>query len=101
VVSHLSLEYVKIPVAAVINGVAYDPHADVIKVAFTARGVDPVVGDWIAGSWESDGAGGWQARVLVGPSGDTQLAAGIWDVWLKVIDSPEVPVRKVGVVEVV
>jgi|SRR6185295_9897766 len=100
--SHLSLEYVKVPVGVVINGVTYDPHLDVITMAFPLRGVDPVVGDWKAASWEADGDGGWLARCLVGPApGVIQLAANTtYDVWLKITDSPEVPVRKVGLLEV-
>lgn len=40
-------------------------------------------------------------RILIGPSGgDVTLAAGTYDWTVKVIDTPEVPVRKAGVVVV-
>jgi hypothetical protein len=99
-ISVLTLEYVTMPVSAVINGVAYDPHNDAVVMAFPVRGVNPVSGDWKAASWESDGAGGWRARCLVGPGGAVQLSAGSYDAWVKITDNPEVPVRRVGVLEV-
>lgn len=98
--SHLSLEYVKVPVSVTINGAAYDPHLDVIQMAFPVRQIDPVAGDWKVASWEADGAGGWLARCLVGPGGAVTLAAGTYDVWLKIVDSPELPIRRVGLIEV-
>jgi hypothetical protein len=40
-------------------------------------------------------------QILIGPaSGDIQLAAGTYDWTVKVVDTPEVPVRKAGVVVV-
>lgn len=98
--SHLSLEYVKVPVAVTIAGVVHDPHLDVVKMAFPARGVSPVSGDWKTASWEVDGAGGWQAICLVGPAGAITLTAGSYDVWIQIIDSPEIPERKVGILDI-
>jgi hypothetical protein len=92
------LEFIKVPVQVVANGLSYDPHLDTVVMAFPARGVDPAV--WIQSAWESDGAGGWQARCLVGPGGTIQLAAGTYDVWVKITDNPEVPVLKSGLLEV-
>jgi hypothetical protein len=97
--SSLSLEFIKVPVSVVLNGVAYDPHSDPVALSFPLRGAAPTV--WTAGSWESDGAGGWQARILVGPGGVLQLAPGTYDCWIRVTDSPEQPIRKAGIVEVV
>lgn len=98
--SHLSLEYIKLPVEVVINGVAYDPHLDAVVLAFPVRGVDPVALDWKTGSWELGSDGIWMARCLVGPGGTVTLTAGTYDAWVKITDSPEIPVRKCGVVEV-
>jgi hypothetical protein len=100
VLSRLSLEYVKVPVSVTINGVAYDPHFDVVQMAFPVRQAEPVAGDWKVASWETDGAGGWMVRCLVGPGGVVALAAGAYDVWVKITDVPEQPVRRCGVLEV-
>jgi hypothetical protein len=96
----LSKEFVKVPVAATLNGVGYDPSGDVVSLAFVVRGgPDPAGGDWVSGSWEPDGSGGWLARTLVGP-GAKVLPVGTYEVWVKVADNPEVPVRSVGVLQV-
>ena len=44
----------------------------------------------------------WTAtyRILIGPAGATQLAPGSYDWTARVIDSPEVPIRKAGVLTV-
>ena len=95
--SALSTEYVKVSVAAVVNGVTYNPTSDAVSMAFPARGAQPVSGDWKTGSWETI-SGTYYARCLVGPSpGLVQFTVGsIYDCWLKVTDSPEVPARRVG-----
>jgi len=43
-----SLKYIKVPVASTRDRLPYDPHGDVIQMAFPRRGVDPVAGDWQA-----------------------------------------------------
>jgi hypothetical protein len=96
--STLSTEYVRVKVAATVNGAAINPTSDAVQFAFTLDGANPT--SWVSGSWETDATGQvaiYYARTLVGPSGGTVLAAGTWTVWLKVTDSPETPVRQVGV----
>jgi hypothetical protein len=98
--SALSTEYVKTSVIAIVNGTVIDPTSDTVQMAFPLRGVSPVAGDWKAGSWETV-SGLRYARCLVGPAGGTvTLAAGFYDCWLKVTDSPEVPARRVGQITV-
>jgi hypothetical protein len=87
-ISVLSKEYITIPVTA--DEVVTD---DPVAFSFTAPGVQPTV--WTSGDWTPDG----RARVLVGPS-VLPLTVGLLDVWIKVTDSPEVPVRKVGQISV-
>jgi hypothetical protein len=41
----------------------------------------------------------YKATILVG-TGDTELAVGLHAMWLRVTDSPEVPIRFVGFIEV-
>lgn len=100
----LSLEYVRVPVAAKTAGVAVNPSADVVVMAFTAVDVDPVVGDWKTASWETDATTTpttYYARCLVGPGGTVTLAVGVFDCWVKVTDAPEIPARRAGNLQVV
>ena len=68
-------------------------------MAFTAAGVDPVGGDYKTSSWETDATttpNTYLARCLVGPGGTVALAAGTYEVWVKITDSPEIPVLRSG-----
>jgi hypothetical protein len=90
-----SLQYVKVPVSAVVDGDAYDPTADTVKMAFTARFTNPVSGDWKSAVWETSGTR-YYAKCLVGPGGTVALTAGSYKVWVKVTDSPEAPILPSG-----
>jgi len=83
-ISSLSTEYILIPVTASVNVLD-----DTVAWAFTDSGADPTT--WTSGDWDPDG----KARILVGP-GALALTKGLRDVWLKVTDNPEIPVRRVG-----
>ncbi|HEY6018358.1 MAG TPA: hypothetical protein VIY48_00200 [Candidatus Paceibacterota bacterium] len=101
-ISHLSLEYVKVQIEAEQNGAAINPSGDVVQMAFPVQGVDPVTGDWKTASWEVAAPPTvtkteYWARCLVGTGGAVALAAGRYDIWIKVTDSPEVPVQYAGV----
>ena len=99
VISALSLEYVRVPVAAKQAGAVVNPTADTVTMAFSAAGVDPVAGDYKTASWETDATttpSTYYARCLVGPAGTVTLAAGTYEVWVKVTDSPEIPVKRSG-----
>lgn len=98
-----SLEYVMVPIAVKVSGTLFDPTADSVAMAFTAEGVDPVSGDWNTGSWETDATQFepiYYARCLVGPGGTIALAAAVFDCYVKVTDSPEVPVLAAGQIRV-
>ena len=88
-ISSLSTEYITASVTATVAGVPIDVTGDVVAWAMVTPGSDPVT--WITGDWAAG-----NARILVGPSGAAPLGKGVWDVWLKVTDSPEVPVRLIG-----
>ena len=96
-ISAASLEYVKAKVRVVKNGALYDPTSDLVTMAFTATEDLPakdVV--WSEASWETvDGE--HYARCLVGPDGDAELIAGVYYVWVTVVDDPEVPVKPAGI----
>ncbi len=103
-ISSLSNEYIKVAVDFQVGGVVTDPTGDTVQMAFLAPGSDPAGGDWVTGSWESDttvaGHPVRYARVVVGPSGKV-LSKGNYVVWVKVADSPEVPVKQAGLLQVV
>lgn len=93
-----SLEYVKVPVDAELDGSPHDPTADIVQFAFVGiADAGPDAGDWVVGSWETDGSAGgvvYKARCLVGPAGAVALAAGRYQIFVKVTDNPEAPVKK-------
>ncbi len=99
VVSSVSTEYVLSQVIATIGGLVIDPTGDVVQMAFLTPGVTPQAGDWKTAGWEVNTVTNphtYSAKCLIGPNGVIQLAAGAWDVWVKITDNPEVPAKKSG-----
>ena len=93
----------RVEVQATNAGLVVNPTADVVEMAFPAVTVDPVGGDWKASTWETDATATptrYYARCLVGTGGTVVLAVGLYDVWVRVTDSPEIPVKKTGQLEV-
>ena len=103
--SALSTEYVPVHVRATINGVSNaDPTADTAQMAFLPVGTNPGVSDWHAASWTTIPATPetiYIAQCLVGPSGTVTLTAGTYQVWVKITDSPEIPVDTTGLLQIV
>lgn len=102
-ISTASLQYVPAQVSALKEGVPYNPTADTVYMAFTP-GVSPTTPTsgftFYLGSWDV-AQGAYYALCLVGPGGTTQLASGIWTVWVKVTDNPEVPIVAAGQIQMV
>jgi hypothetical protein len=73
-----------------------DPTGVTPQFAFTTTLEDPVT--WITGEWVDDTT--YDARLLVGPGTTAVLTAGLWFCWLKITDSPEVPVRRFDMLRV-
>jgi hypothetical protein len=97
--SSLSTEYVRYQVQATLNGLPYSPVQDTVQFAFLPIGQEPILTDWVTGSWETVtqyGMPQYNARCLVGPNGAAVLPKGQYVVWLRIADTPEVPVRNVG-----
>jgi hypothetical protein len=99
-----SLVNLRVVVHATVNGnAAYNPTADVVQFGFQneATNLQSVApSSWSTGSWETDVIGGltvYVARILVGPGGTfvPSAATNYW-LWVKVTDSPEIPVMFVG-----
>lgn len=99
--SSLSTAYVQIPVQAYVDGDPINPTSDVVEMAFVTVGADPGVSDWVDASWTTAPAGTYLAQCLVGPDGDADLARGIYGAWVRITDSPEIPVTLVGILQIV
>lgn len=96
IISHLSTEYVNIPVSVTKGGQPYNPTGDNVQFAFMPTPTQiPGNTDWVAGVWETDTSNfiyPYLAQCLVGPSGTITLGTGTYVVYVKITDSPEIPV---------
>lgn len=96
-ISALSKVYVPAEVSARDAGAVVDLSADTVQMAFPLAEVPPVSGDWKAATWEVDTTATprrYLARCLVGPGGTVVLGANLYDIWVKVTHTPEVPALK-------
>lgn len=103
-ISALSLQEINIRWTSDLDGTVIDPIAGGLTVQFAvpvssgnpAAPAQPQI--WYAASWLANGTGkGFVAQGLVGPGGAITLAAGqSYDVWGKILGSPEQPVVYVG-----
>jgi hypothetical protein len=102
--SHLATMYYLVPVAATKAGVTYNPAADTVQFAFAATATYvPQVSDWVAGSWDTNTSSvlfPYSAKCLVGPSGTITLGIGTYYAYVKITDSPEVPVLLAGILQI-
>jgi hypothetical protein len=74
------------------------------EFAFMEPGEIPEELDWETGDILQE-AEGWVARILVGDGADVTLASPDtypydWQVWLRIDDNPERPVRRPGIITV-
>lgn len=103
--SRLSLQYLTVPVNAVKGGTAYNPTADTVQFAFVDgfSGSVPTSGSWVNGIWTTMANLNYPylAQCLVGPGGSTAPTTGTYTVWLKIIDSPEIPVLIAGMLQII
>jgi hypothetical protein len=98
VISSLSTVYVQVPVAAVVNGAAYNPTGDTIQMAFPANSANPET--WYDAAWtDGPGSGAYLAQCLVGPASSplVNLGTGTYGIWVQITDNPEIPVINCGV----
>jgi hypothetical protein len=94
-----SIEYVNVPVQATVAGTPYNPTADAVAMAFIAGPAQPT--SFTSGSWITTVQGNYIARCLVGTNTNgILLAPGLYTVWVKITDSPEVPVRPAGTLQI-
>lgn len=88
ILSSLTKEYLVVEVECSIN-----PTSDTVQFAFTT-GDNPIITDWISGSWEAGTTSPYTCKVLIGAGSSKVLTAGSYYVWVKITDSPEIPVRR-------
>lgn len=101
VISSLSTEYIQVPVQAIVNGAPYNPTSDTVYMAFVPVGSSNYPVTWYQGSWSTTVQGNYLAQCLIGPlNGGVVLPVGYYVVWVKVTDSPEVPVKPSGTVQI-
>jgi hypothetical protein len=101
--SVLSTNYVQVPVT-IQSPASYDPSGDDVAFAFTPYTYPttaPSSGDWHAGSWLTFAGPSYWAQVLVGPAGSgVSLAIGKYSGWIRVTDSPAVPVEQAFLLQI-
>lgn len=94
--SVLSTKHVYCTVSTFEAGIPADPTSGVISFAFLTTEVNPVSGDWKAGSWETAGTEYW-GRCFIGPNGGVvALTVGTYDVWVRVVKGIETVIEQVG-----
>lgn len=101
-----STEYVFVPVSALGTSAPYNPTADVVAFGFiTSPTGTGTPGTWYTGTWFIPTANTYYAACLLGPGGTgtvppVSLAPGIYTVWIRISDSPEIPVRTPGLIQI-
>lgn len=99
-ISHLSTEYVLVPISATKQGVSYNPTGDVVQMAFMPNTAQqPGVSDWMTASWDTDSTNiiyPYSVKCLVGPAGVITLGTGTYVIFVKITDNPETPVLVAG-----
>ena len=102
--SQLSTQYVFIPVQATRSGVSYNPTGDSVQFAFMPQATQsPGLSDWVAASWDTNATSvlfPYSAKCLVGPAGTITLGLGTYYMYLKITDSPEIPVLLGGILQI-
>lgn len=104
----IGTQYVEVPVT---NTEGIDPTGDNVYFAFigpyastTQAAQYPPTSSttWYQGTWAADVGSPYTARILVGPGlgGVLALTTGIYQVYVKIQSSPEVPVAWSGPLEV-
>jgi hypothetical protein len=93
--SSLSTAYVQVMVVPT-SPLGYNPTNDVVQFAFILESypeTQPASGDYHNGSWAVFPGPQYWAQCLVGPGpGGVNLSQGLYSVWVKITDNPEIPV---------
>jgi hypothetical protein len=99
--SSLATMMIQVPISAILNGQTnYSPIADTVQFAFVqpSPNIKPTNADWQTGSWTTNPGPVYMAQCLVGPgAGGFSLAVGVYAIWVKVTDNPEIFIPPGGV----
>lgn len=93
-IPYTSNDYVLLPLTEWSSEVA-DPTTLPVSIAIVAPGTDPAPGDYVSGSWTTEG-GVHKARVLWQSAVPAAAAHTVYAAWLKITSSPETPVLYAG-----
>lgn len=74
--------------------------SEVVEIAFTAPGAEPIEGDWHAAAWDHVTPKGADAKILIGPGGTVVLTDGTYAMWVRVNGAIERPVMRAGLVPI-
>lgn len=102
--SSASLQYLTVPMNVTKDGAPYNPTGDNVQFAFLLNiAGTPQSSDWVSGSWDSYPNYNYPyvAKCLIGPGGTTQLSVGLYVIWVKITDSPEIPVLIAGQLKII
>lgn len=106
--SVLDTDYLAYPIVIIgPTGQHLNPTADPVSFAFMPNpaNANPGTSDWKPGSWYTSINGGYTAQVLVGPANGgvvpVPVGAGLWNVWIRVTDNPQVPIWQIDTLQLV
>lgn len=91
--SSLSIEPLRVPFSAKINGLYVNVSGYTVEMTFTASGVDPVA--WNSGTWDTDTTS-QPYTVYKAQCTPPILAKGQWDIWLRITGNGSTFVSRVG-----
>ncbi|MEV0313536.1 hypothetical protein [Nonomuraea fuscirosea] len=76
---------------------------EVVHIAFTVPGVEPVEDDWHDAEWDTASITqqGADARILFGPGGTVERPDGTYQAWVRVTAPPQLPVLPAGLIYVI
>lgn len=101
--SVLDTQYLPYPVAFIIGGVAQNPTSDTVQFAFMPNPANqnPGTSDWHTGTWITTSTGTYMAQILIGPANTgTPLTVGLYNVWIKITDNPEIPIEQIDLLTI-
>lgn len=102
--SALSLEYVQAAITATAMGTPVNPTSNPVAFAFTVGTAQPATGDWKTGAWDGTQprtpGNAYIAHCLVGPGGTVTLSVGKYTMWVRITDTPEIPVVPFGLLHI-
>jgi hypothetical protein len=92
----VSVEYLHVPVT---SSVVLDTQD--VELAFLTTGTPAEITPWLTAEWIGDPGTTRTCVLLIGPDTDAELSKGTVSVWVRVHDTPEIPVRQAGTIKII